>query len=329
MHAIYIENAIREHPRTLEVLDRFPRAEIIECERYGEVFNRASQNFRLQKQRPGLILAKKHGNLILPAPEGYSIGAADNYYFSHMLNCLYDCRYCFLQGMYRSANYVYFVNFEDFESAIEEHETVSGGPACYFSGYDCDSLAMESVTGFAGRFVPFFALRPDKWLELRTKSINTSMLSGYDPVPNIITAFTMTPHRVAKEIEHGAPSFSKRLDRVKTLTQQGWSVGLRLDPLIPWPGFRELYPEMIDQIFLEVDGDMIHSVTLGPMRFPKSMYEKIVKLYPTDPLFALREMDLREGQMTYPRKIEEDLVGLVEERLSIYLPSARLFRQLH
>ena len=113
MHAIYIENAIREHPRTLEVLDRFPRAEIIECERYGEVFNRASQNFRLQKPRPGLILAKKHGNLILPAPEGYSIGAADNYYFSHMLNCLYDCRYCFLQGMYRSANYVYFVNFED------------------------------------------------------------------------------------------------------------------------------------------------------------------------------------------------------------------------
>ena len=86
---------------------------------------------------------------------------------------------------------------------------------------------------------------------------------------------------------------------------------------------------MIDQIFSEVDGDMIHSVTLGPMRFPKSMYEKIVKLYPTDPLFALQEMDLREGQMTYPRKIEQDLVGLVEERLSIYLPSDRLFRQLH
>ena len=214
------------------------------------------------------------------------------------------------------------------ESAIEEHQTASDGPACYFSGYDCDSLAMESVTGFAERFVPFFAGRPDKWLELRTKSVNTSMLSGHDPVPNIITAFTMTPHQIAQEIEHGAPPFSKRLDRVKSLTQQGWMVGLRLDPLMPWPGFRELYPEMIDQIFSEVDGDRIHSVTLGPMRFPTSMYEKIVKLYPTDPLFALREMELREGQMTYPREIEEDLVGLVEERLSIYLPSDRVFRQL-
>ena len=29
-----------------------------------------------------------------------------DWYFSHMLNCLYDCRYCFLQGM--SRNHCYF-----------------------------------------------------------------------------------------------------------------------------------------------------------------------------------------------------------------------------
>lgn len=37
-----------------------------------------------------------------------------------MFNCIYDCRYCFLQGMYSSANYVIFVNFEDFDKEIEE-----------------------------------------------------------------------------------------------------------------------------------------------------------------------------------------------------------------
>ena len=36
-----------------------------------------------------------------------------------MLNCLYDCRYCFLQGMYRSANYVLYVNYEDFTKDID------------------------------------------------------------------------------------------------------------------------------------------------------------------------------------------------------------------
>ena len=31
-----------------------------------------------------------------------------------MYNCLFDCRYCFLQGMYNSSNFVIFVNYEDF-----------------------------------------------------------------------------------------------------------------------------------------------------------------------------------------------------------------------
>ena len=51
---IYVEREAREHPRSQRILERFSKATVIECERYGEVFNRASQNFRLQKQAPAL-----------------------------------------------------------------------------------------------------------------------------------------------------------------------------------------------------------------------------------------------------------------------------------
>ena len=158
---IYIEEAIAEHPRTEAILRRFPKAVGIPCERYGEVFNRKAQSFRLQKRKPALILAKKHGRKVLPTPESYGIGAKKNYYFSHMLNCLYDCRYCFLQGMYLSANYVVFVNFEEFEEEIDDAlEEAAGEPVHFFSGYDCDSLAFDGVTGFCDHFLPFFAARP-------------------------------------------------------------------------------------------------------------------------------------------------------------------------
>lgn len=326
MDTLYVESGISSHPRVELLRERFPRATEIECDRYGEVFNGRSQNFRLQKKRPALIVAEKHGKTVLPTPPSYSIGRANNFYFSHMLNCLYDCRYCFLQGMYQSANYVYFVNFEGFEAGIDEIRESIESP-CFFSGYDCDSLVMESLTGFASHFVPFFSDRPDSWLELRTKSLNTSVLEKSDPVPNIIAAFTLSPDAVAREIEHGAPPFRKRLNRVKLLAQQGWMIGLRLDPLIPWPGFANLYPEMVEEIFDAIDADQVHSVTLGPMRFPKAMYEKIVKLYPYDPLFALGETELREGQMTYPAQVEDDLVGLVTDSLRKYLPDTRIFRQ--
>ena len=93
--AIYIESEVRDHPRSREILARYRGLPHIECERYGEIFNRKSQNFRLQKENPALILARKHGHKVLPAPGGYGFDATDSHYFSHMLNCVYDCRYCF------------------------------------------------------------------------------------------------------------------------------------------------------------------------------------------------------------------------------------------
>ena len=115
---IYIEEQMADHPRTREICARFPRATRVQCQRYGEVFNPKAQDFRLQKRKPALILARKHDRRVLETPAGYGIGGTDNYYFSHMLNCLYDCRYCFLQGMYRSAHHVLYVNYEDFGTDI-------------------------------------------------------------------------------------------------------------------------------------------------------------------------------------------------------------------
>ncbi len=330
MDTIYVESSIREHPRAVAALRKYPRATVVECGHYGEIFNRRSQNFRLQKKRPALILAEKRGKKVIPTPPDYSIGANRNYYFSHMLNCLYDCRYCFLQGMYRSAHYVHFLNYEDFETEIDETRKENAKNAeqlCFFSGYDCDSLVFEKMTGFAETFVPFFAERPETWLELRTKSLATGALERFDPVPNIIVAYTLTPDPIAREIEHGAPSFERRLDRITSMTRQGWRVGLRLDPLIPFPGFRNLYSEMIAQVFRKVEARMIHSVTLGPMRFPKTMYERIVKLYPEDPLFALACPTLRDGQMSYSEEIEKTMTDHVSDSLSNHLPDERIFRQ--
>ena len=328
MDTIYIEEAVREHPRVKAILRRFPKAMQIPCVRYTEVFNPRTQNFRLQKKRPALILGEKHGSAVIAAPKDYSISTDRNYYFSHMLNCLYDCRYCFFQGMFQSANYVHFVNYEAFENGIDEVlKSEKERPVSFFSGYDCDSLALESLTGFAEYFIPFFQDRPDAEFELRTKSINTAVYGKFEPAPNIIAAFTLSPDTIARQVEHGAPSFSRRLNRVRSVTQQGWVAGLRLDPLIPWPGFKKLYTKMLDEIFSCIDAAMVHSVTLGPMRFPKEMYDRISKLYPDDPLFALSPTATRNGQVSYAPEVEDELVAVVTDRLKQEIPESRIFRQ--
>ena len=100
IETIYVEKIIKEHPRTKLILSKLKKAKTIEIDRYGEIFNKRNQNFRIQKNNPDLILAFKNEGYVLPTPEGFGVGSSKNYYFSHMFNCIYDCRYCFLQGMY-------------------------------------------------------------------------------------------------------------------------------------------------------------------------------------------------------------------------------------
>ena len=195
-NTIYLEDSIRSHPLTLAILDRFPNIPRVICDRYSEVFNPKAQSFRLQKKNPSLILAQKFNNFVLPAPESYGIGASQNFYFSHMLNCLYDCRYCFLQGMYQSAHYVLFVNYEDFQSAIEN--TIASLPdenLHFFSGYDCDSMAFEPISHFAEFFLPFFKNTSRSLMELRTKSTQIRMLLNQEPVEQCLIAYSLTPEK--------------------------------------------------------------------------------------------------------------------------------------
>jgi len=210
--AIYIEKGVRDLPRVHKILEQCPDVPRISCERYTEVFNPKAQNFRLQKRHPALILAKKHLNFVLPAPPGYGFGFGRSYYFSHMLNCPYDCRYCFLQGMYRSAHYVLFVNYEDFEKEIEQTIQSCGDEACtFYSGYDCDSLAFEQYSQFVQAFIPLFKRHPQAVIEHRTKSAQVQRLLKHEAIQNCIIAMSFSPENISEQLEHRVPSLSKRI----------------------------------------------------------------------------------------------------------------------
>ena len=322
---LYIEESVRHHPRTLSISDRFPKARKIFCERYGEVFNPKAQNFRLQKQHPALILAEKYKNFALPAPPNYGIGAAKNYYFSHMLNCLYDCRYCFLQGMYQSANYVLFVNYEDYQQDILKIcNATANEPIHFFSGYDCDSLALEPVTGFAEDFLPFFADIPNAWLELRTKSTQIRSLLNRTPFPRCIVAFSLSPDEIANKVEDKAPSLLRRLDALEKLQDQGWPVGLRFDPLIYQTAYQQQYKNMFEQVFSRIKPESLHSVSLGVFRLPEKYFKKIHKLYPEEKLFA-SPLETRQKMTSYKTELEQEMMHYCTEQLLSYIPKSKFF----
>lgn len=322
---VYVERAVRDHPRTVEILARLPVERTIECERYGEVFNRRAQSFRLQKARPALILARKHDRHVLEAPGGYAVGGGRNYYFSHLLNCPYDCRYCFLQGMYRSAHYVLFVNYGAFGRAIDGVlDRHAGEEVYFFSGYDGDSLAFEGVSGFCAEFLPFFAERPHARLELRTKSTRIVPLVSRAVVPNAIVAMSFTPRVASERWELGVPSLKRRLDALARLGGRGWPLGLRFDPLLWWPGCLEHYDGLFESVLDRLDESWIHSVSLGAFRLPRPFFRRLLAEYPDEPLLAA-PLTEHERMVGYRPDLEEELVAYCSEWLERRLGPERLF----
>lgn len=323
---IYIENNVRNHPRVNSILQKYSKARLISIERYTDVFNNRSQNFRLQKANPALILAKKHGRFVLPTPVGFGIGGTKNFYFSHMMNCIYDCRYCFLQGMYSSANYVLFINFEDFDSEIahliRDHPNEK---LTFFSGYDCDSLALEKLSGFVSHILPIFRNHKTAILELRTKSVQIQPLHSVEPINNCVVAFSMMPNAMSLALDNKTPSIPKRLTAIKKLAGLGWKVGLRFDPLIYGENWKYHYQQLFDQVFTAIPTTSIHSVSYGPLRFPKSMYKKLFKLYPEETLLCV-SLSETNGIVAYCSDIELEMANFCKEQFAKFISNHLVFQ---
>ena len=327
IETIYIENQIKKHHRTKQILSRFKKKiNIVYCDHYGEIFNIKSQNFRIQKKKPALILAKKEGKKLHNVPNSFSIGGKKNYYFSHMLNCIYDCEYCFLQGKHMSAHYLLFVNYEDFFIEIEKKIKQNHFEKSYFfSGYDCDSLAFEGVTGFVESFLPIFEKNKNAFLELRTKSTQIHQILKHKPIDNCIIAFSFTPESISKLIEHKVPSVEKRITTMKKLADAGWKLGLRFDPIIPACNFAKIYENLFKNIASNISKEHIHSISFGMMRFPKKMFKKMIKENPNKKINSLN-FENRNGIYSYRKDMEKKLENIIVKKLKKYMKNIPIYK---
>ncbi|PPR33809.1 MAG: Spore photoproduct lyase [Alphaproteobacteria bacterium MarineAlpha6_Bin5] len=326
IETIYIENQVKNHFRTKKILSKLNKnVDVIYCDHYGEIFNIKSQNFRVQKNKPALILAKKDGKKLHEIPKNFGIGGDKNYYFSHMLNCIYDCEYCFLQGKHMSAHYLLFINYEDFFLEIKKKLKINNSQKNYFfSGYDCDSLALDGITGFVDYFLPIFKKNKNAVLEIRTKSIQINKILKYKSFNNCVIAFSFTPENISKLVEHKVPSVKKRIDAMKKLVEKGWKIGLRFDPIVPACNFGKIYEELFKKIANSIPEKNIHSISFGMMRFPKKMFKKIIKEN-NDTKINNLSFENRNGIYTYSKVNEKKFENIIIGKLNKHLKNVPVF----
>ena len=136
---------------------------------------------------------------------------------------------------------------------------------------------------------------------------------------------TLGPLSISSSLDNKAPSISKRIKAMSNLASKGWKIGLRFDPLIHGRNWKVLYKEMLENIYKSVPLESIHSVSFGPLRFPKEMFKDIFKLYPDEPLFS-GPLSNKKGMVAYDLKIEKEMASFCKRITKRYVHENQIFQ---
>ncbi len=322
---IYVEKKAADHPRTKRILSRFKNSRLIEIDHYKDIFCRSRQSFVLQKHSPKLILAIKEGNLVYKgARVCQDFGNHYFYYTSSVMNCPYNCEYCYLQGMYPSANIVVFVNLEDIFFKVEK--LLAGHPVYLCISYDTDLLALEGITGFVSSWLKFASRNDSLIIELRTKSANFNAIKDIPPLDNVILAWTLSPTEIIKTYEQGTPSLEARLDSIKKAVDKGWKVRLCFDPMVFTKDWKRQYGTCVRKVFEEISAESIYDVSLGVFRISKDYLKRIQKERPRSLVFAY-PFEEANGICTYSPAHTKEMMDFLYTEVGRYIPEDKIYRQ--
>ena len=321
---IYVETAILHHPRTQKILSKFPDATVVMIDHYKDVFCRSRQNCALQHGAQNLILAQKKGTLLYDgAPVCQSFGNQYFYYTSCMMNCIYDCEYCYLKGMYPSSNLVIFVNLEDYFSEVAQ--LLKQHPLYLCISYDSDLLALEGVTGYIGEWCDFAETQENLKLEIRTKCAGDQLVGQLSCTPGIIYALTLSPQIVIDRFEHHTPALHRRLSFAKKLLEGGAAVRLCFDPMICMPKWEIYYEQMLGQVFETIDPKKILDVSVGTFRISQDYLKKMRRQQPNSAVVWFPFQN-ENGYYHYPDTLMEQMESFLTERLEQKFPKEKIFR---
>lgn len=187
--------------------------------------------------------------------------------------CPYQCSYCFLQA---TPSYVFghyplqgalFENWNDMLHEVEawlDHPI----PRLLLIGELQDGLAFDGAykrlcgQPLSGMLVPLFRRQKRHRLVFLTKSTCIQHLHRIEPTDRVVLSWSVNAEKVGQRWEVGAPLPSKRLAAAKEMKELGWPIRLRLDPMVPFDGWKDGYGAVIDKIN-ELGPEM---VTIGALR---------------------------------------------------------------
>ncbi len=325
----WVEEDIMGDPRAVGLCKGADK--VIPIKHYKDIFNAKGHDFKKEKHSGSFIVAKNKDALVYPgAPFCQSFGNEHFYYASCVKNCIFDCDYCFLQGLYPCGYPVYFINLEDYFEELDG--LLETFPVYVCISYDTDLLGMEPKLHYVEKWVSYAQKRPNLKVEIRTKSGNSSIFREYkklktdfitENTDNIIFAWTISPEEVTSFAEVGLPAVEKRLDALRGAKDAGFPVRLCFDPMLFHPEWKESYKQLFKSVFNSVSAEDVVDVSVGVFRISNKLLKRMRDANELSPVTQFPY--ITENGACHYGDLSKEMVEFAKEELKKYLPVEKIY----
>lgn len=292
---LYIEKGVEDFELTKKVLSRLGPIDTEFVDDYKKIGFDKQFTVRANEDKDCLALGQKKGEVLK------SIGRMEEgqYYLFHEMDCRYDCEYCYLQYYFQTKVPVIFVNRAEVLNKMKEVMKIH--PRTYFHvGEICDSLAFDDLTDFSLDLADLVKNNENCTIEFRTKSTNIeNLLSIENPPPNLIPSWTMSPRIISQTLEHKTPEFADRLEAARACQEKGYTVGIRIDPIIIYEDWASGYSEMVEKIMTTLSPVKIDYISLGSIKIHKLLVDVIRNRFPKSKLLLGEIFPGEDGKYRY------------------------------
>lgn len=181
--------------------------------------------------------------------------------------CNFNCAWCYLNGTLRfrpMKKKPYLKDKIKIKNHIKNYIHQNKIPSLLNSGELSDSLLFEGTEGAISHFViDLFKDQNKHKLLILTKSDDIDNLLESNSQDILIVSFSINSFEVSDKWEKGAPSSKDRILAAKKLSENGYTVRVRIDPIVPTKSWKKQYKELIDFLFENLTPDVI---TMGSLR---------------------------------------------------------------
>jgi len=295
---IFVEKEAKNSPLIRNFQKKFPKVEIEELN-YSSEYLKKNKFTISQLKKPLVFIVKEKWDFIKICPCTKEHLRCGYWIFNLGFGCPFDCSYCFLQHYTNFPGITLPANLDDFFKKSDSFLNNLKKPIRIGTGEFCDSLALDSITEYSLKLIPYFKNK-NVLFELKTKSAQINNLLKIKPPSNIVISWSLNPVSIIKSEELGTASLEKRLAAAKALQQKSYRIAFHFDPIIHSRKWQNQYKALIDKLYSHLEAPFSW-ISLGTLRSNRELKPIVEQRFPKSAIFYGELFLGKDKKLRYPK----------------------------